>query len=209
MAEEDKASFAERFFSITTWKQVMITIVLGGFVLLAWIVYMNQGRFVAAVEELLRHEPQVKISEERILEVTQELMGIPGVVAVTVWNVDLQSNRRWLVGWSAVEPAQAWIKKWEKRLQGGYPVFRTTPGSNMHMVEVLNGGVGCGPLAGPEGEVNVLQNIGVKSECVVGVPPEAGALAGAMYVGFDQELPKERIEALRAPIWTAAQALVE
>jgi hypothetical protein len=126
---------------------------------------------------------------------------------VTVWNVDIESNRRWLLGWSAIEPAGAFLKKWESRLQAGYPLLRTV-GSNALVVTALNGGIGCGPLAGPDSEVAVLNSIGVKWECVAGIPPQ-GTFSGAVYVGFSEELSKDTAETLHAPIWTAAQELAQ
>ena len=188
---------------------MLITVVLGLFVLFAWLVYQNQGRFLTALETLLARSSKVTVSVEKVPEITKALLKLPGAVSVTVWNVDMQSNRRWLIGWAAIEPAQAFLQRWEARLQSGYPVFRTTPNSNILMVEALNGGVGCGALGGPETEVTVLQGVGVKWECIVGIPPEVGTFSGAMYIGFDQEISKSMAETLRAPIWTAAQELAK
>jgi hypothetical protein len=209
MAEEDKASLTARFFSITTWKQVMITIVLGGFVLIAWLIYMNQGRVVAAMEELVRRAPRITVNQSAIPEVTKQLLEMSGVVSVTVWSADMESNRRWLLGWAAIEPAQSFLKKWEARLQVGYPLFRTTAGANLLMVEALNGGVGCGPLGGPDTEVAVLHSVGVKWECVAGIPPEVGTFSGVLFIGFNQELSKDTAETLSAPIWSAASQLAQ
>ena len=195
-------------FGISTWKQALILVSLGLAGLVGYIVWEYRERFVAAFEELVRTPPAAAVNEKRIPEVAAKLLYLPHVVAVTIWTADCPSNRRWLVGWAANgDAAKAWFEKHAPRYETGCALLRLTPGGNYHVIQAINGDVGCGPPDGYPDEITGLASIGINAECIIGIPPESGTYAGAIYVGLDRVLTESERESIRAPMWTAAQQL--
>ena len=150
------------------------------------------------------------MDEKLVPGIIEALLSVPHVQSVSIWSIDYESNRRWILGSGAnTEAAKAWMEKHLVALRGGYPVLRMIPNANMHIIKAINGQLGCGPLEGPLDEIAALEAVGIVWDCTVGIPPEAGRLVGAIYVGFSEALSDAQLDALRAPLWSAAQKLVK
>ena len=53
---EDRKNLVDRVLGISSWKQAFITVMLGFFVLVAWLAYTNSARLVEVFEGFMQRE---------------------------------------------------------------------------------------------------------------------------------------------------------
>jgi len=199
---------------VSTWKRLVLVLILGSSMLCGWLIYRDPERVYAVLDAATRPKPlspgqmsYLYTDIQRELTRLQRSLGDTGMVGVTAWRVDLQTNRAKLVTYASVPEIQAKIEalragRWSLELA----FFTVNPRINNLLGTIIAGHFVCSKAADTW---DALDQLPVIEICLIGVPPDAGA-GFAGFLGGAWRYPIQEIERERIAVAfrTAAEELV-